>query len=83
MFRGTAARLACLRTGGAFARTPIRRCAAAAAAAEPAAPSSSAEDPSKSVNDYTPRQVLAILDKFVIGQDKAKRAVAVALRNRW
>jgi len=31
----------------------------------------------------TPREVVAELDKFIIGQDKAKRAVAVALRNRW
>ena len=33
--------------------------------------------------ELTPRQVVAELDKFIIGQDKAKRAVAVALRNRW
>ena len=31
----------------------------------------------------TPRQIVAELDKYVIGQDKAKRSVAVALRNRW
>ncbi len=31
----------------------------------------------------TPRQIVAELDKFIIGQDDAKRAVAVALRNRW
>jgi ATP-dependent HslUV protease ATP-binding subunit HslU len=31
----------------------------------------------------TPRQIVAELDKFIIGQQKAKRAVAVALRNRW
>src|SRR5258706_11619406 len=30
----------------------------------------------------TPRQIVAELDKFVIGQAKAKRAVAIALRNR-
>jgi ATP-dependent HslUV protease ATP-binding subunit HslU len=30
-----------------------------------------------------PRQIVAELDKFVIGQHQAKRAVAVALRNRW
>jgi ATP-dependent HslUV protease ATP-binding subunit HslU len=33
--------------------------------------------------ELTPREVVAELDKFIIGQDKAKRAVAVALRNRW
>ncbi|HEX9019973.1 MAG TPA: ATP-dependent protease ATPase subunit HslU [Nitrospirota bacterium] len=31
----------------------------------------------------TPRQIVEELDKYVIGQHKAKRAVAVALRNRW
>lgn len=31
----------------------------------------------------TPRQIVAELDKYVIGQDKAKRSVAIALRNRW
>jgi ATP-dependent HslUV protease ATP-binding subunit HslU len=32
---------------------------------------------------FTPREVVSELDRYVIGQDKAKRAVAVALRNRW
>ncbi len=31
----------------------------------------------------TPRQIVEILDKFIIGQDEAKKAVAIALRNRW
>jgi ATP-dependent HslUV protease ATP-binding subunit HslU len=31
----------------------------------------------------TPRQIVEELDKYVIGQHKAKRAVAIALRNRW
>jgi ATP-dependent HslUV protease ATP-binding subunit HslU len=31
----------------------------------------------------TPREIVAELDKHIIGQDKAKRAVAIALRNRW
>jgi len=31
----------------------------------------------------TPRQIVAELDKYVIGQDNAKRSVAIALRNRW
>src|ERR1700693_3504944 len=31
----------------------------------------------------TPREIVAELDKYVIGQKRAKRAVAVALRNRW
>jgi ATP-dependent HslUV protease ATP-binding subunit HslU len=33
--------------------------------------------------ELTPRQVVAELDRYIIGQDKAKRAVAIALRNRW
>lgn len=36
------------------------------------------------MNDtLTPRQIVEELDKYVIGQHKAKRAVAIALRNRW
>ena len=35
-------------------------------------------------NDYyTPREIVAHLDKYIIGQDNAKRSVAIALRNRW
>ena len=32
---------------------------------------------------YSPRQIVVELDKYIIGQDKAKREVAVALRNRY
>src|SRR5215471_4966277 len=31
----------------------------------------------------TPRQIVAELDRYIVGQDAAKRAVAVAIRNRW
>ena len=31
----------------------------------------------------TPRQIVQELDKHIVGQDAAKRAVAIALRNRW
>jgi len=31
----------------------------------------------------TPRQIVSELDKYIIGQDQAKRSVAIALRNRW
>ncbi len=34
------------------------------------------------LDDMTPRQIVAELDKHVVGQRNAKRAVAVALRNR-
>lgn len=33
--------------------------------------------------ELTPKQIVAELDKYIVGQDKAKRAVAVALRNRY
>jgi ATP-dependent HslUV protease ATP-binding subunit HslU len=35
------------------------------------------------VADMTPRQIVAELDRYIIGQDAAKRAVAIAIRNRW
>jgi len=35
------------------------------------------------MSDITPKRIVAELDKHIIGQDEAKRAVAVALRNRW
>ncbi|HSB34798.1 MAG TPA: HslU--HslV peptidase ATPase subunit, partial [Nitrospirota bacterium] len=34
-------------------------------------------------SDLTPRQIVEELDKYIIGQHNAKRAVAIALRNRW
>lgn len=34
-------------------------------------------------DQLTPRQIVRELDKYVIGQDKAKKMVAIALRNRW
>ncbi len=33
--------------------------------------------------ELTPRQIVLELDKYIVGQDAAKRAVAIALRNRW
>ncbi|WP_128516331.1 ATP-dependent protease ATPase subunit HslU [Tabrizicola thermarum] len=35
------------------------------------------------MTDLTPREIVSELDRFIIGQREAKRAVAVALRNRW
>jgi len=35
------------------------------------------------VSALTPAQIVAELDRYIVGQDRAKRAVAVALRNRW
>lgn len=35
------------------------------------------------MSDMTPREIVHELDRHIVGQDKAKRAVAIALRNRW
>ncbi len=35
------------------------------------------------LGNFTPRETVGELDRYIIGQDKAKRAVAIALRNRW
>ena len=35
------------------------------------------------LDSLTPRQIVTELDRFIVGQDKAKKAVAIALRNRW
>ena len=35
------------------------------------------------MSQMTPREIVQELDKHIIGQDEAKRAVAIALRNRW
>jgi ATP-dependent HslUV protease ATP-binding subunit HslU len=39
--------------------------------------------PSVALEDMPPRQIVSELDKYVVGQRDAKRAVAIALRNRW
>src|ERR671936_3085957 len=33
--------------------------------------------------DLTPRQIVAELDRYIVGQGEAKKSVAIALRNRW
>src|SRR5687767_14379763 len=40
-------------------------------------------DPALAGGSMTPREIVAELDKYVVGQAKAKRAVAIALRNRF
>ena len=35
------------------------------------------------LNSLSPREIVSELDRFVVGQNKAKKAVAIALRNRW
>jgi len=41
------------------------------------------DDPMDDTLHLTPREIVAELDKYVIGQNKAKKMVAIALRNRW
>ena len=36
-----------------------------------------------STNEMTPRETVKALDRYIVGQNDAKRAVAVAIRNRW
>jgi ATP-dependent HslUV protease ATP-binding subunit HslU len=40
-------------------------------------------DKKEILNSLSPREIVSELDRFVVGQKKAKRAVAIALRNRW
>ena len=40
-------------------------------------------DLGSTLNSLSPREIVSELDRFVVGQNKAKRAVAIALRNRW
>ena len=35
------------------------------------------------MNDLTPKKIVSELNRFIIGQNSAKRSVAIALRNRW
>jgi ATP-dependent HslUV protease ATP-binding subunit HslU len=35
------------------------------------------------MTQMTPREIVHALDQYIIGQQDAKRAVAIALRNRW
>jgi ATP-dependent HslUV protease ATP-binding subunit HslU len=54
--------------------------AAAAAASEAGSPGDSGTDWAA---ELTPRQIVEELDKYIVGQKAAKKAVAIALRNRW
>jgi ATP-dependent HslUV protease ATP-binding subunit HslU len=48
-----------------------------------AAPKESVRKETKVAENLSPRQIVAELDRYIVGQKDAKRAVAVALRNRW
>jgi ATP-dependent HslUV protease ATP-binding subunit HslU len=47
------------------------------------APTGSRMSPTSPIKSLTPAEIVAELDKHIVGQHNAKRAVAVALRNRW
>src|SRR6266481_3852087 len=52
-------------------------------ASTPTTISSSRSSESVMGNDFSPREIVSELDKHIVGQQDAKRAVAIALRNRW
>ena len=35
------------------------------------------------MQSFSPREIVSELDRYIIGQDDAKKSVAIALRNRW
>jgi len=69
------------------ARSPSAACASpptSASTPTPTSPSrSSSGQSSKRPEALTPRAIVEELDRYIVGQREAKRAVAVALRNRW
>ncbi len=46
-------------------------------------PKKSEEKKQNHIDSLSPREIVSELDRYVVGQNKAKRAVAIALRNRW
>ena len=49
----------------------------------PIKPVKDKKDTETYISSLSPREIVSELDRFVVGQNKAKRAVAIALRNRW
>ena len=41
------------------------------------------ENKTQKIQSMTPKEIVAELDKYIIGQDEAKKSVAIALRNRY
>jgi len=41
------------------------------------------EEPLPWLEELPPRKIVAELDRYIVGQDVAKKAVAIAIRNRW
>ena len=46
-------------------------------------PKKNKEEKQNHIDSLSPREIVSELDRYVVGQNKAKRAVAIALRNRW
>src|SRR3974390_3278678 len=67
--------------------TPRRSCARPWRLPQTSASIPTATSPWKSsepfMTDFSPREIVSELDRYIIGQSDAKRAVAIALRNRW
>ena len=49
----------------------------------PLVPKKKEEKNNSFISSLSPREIVSELDRYVVGQNKAKRAVAIALRNRW
>eukprot|EP01065_Artemidia_motanka_P040823 TRINITY_DN5193_c0_g1_i2.p1 TRINITY_DN5193_c0_g1~~TRINITY_DN5193_c0_g1_i2.p1 ORF type:complete len:473 (+),score=125.22 TRINITY_DN5193_c0_g1_i2:124-1542(+) len=64
-------------------RSSVRWAAASAAAPTTPEPDADADEIRFMISDMKPRQTVEELDRFIVGQPDAKRAVAIALRNRW
>ncbi|KAG5504529.1 hypothetical protein JIQ42_06363 [Leishmania sp. Namibia] len=65
--------------------TAGRCCSTAAAAAPAPAPAAPSTNPTSKtlIRDMRPRELMKELDRYIVGQSEAKKAVSVALRNRW
>jgi ATP-dependent HslUV protease ATP-binding subunit HslU len=50
---------------------------------DPTQPTEAAPGPLPWLEELPPRQIVAELDRYIIGQDAAKKAIAIAVRNRW
>ncbi|MFN0178417.1 MAG: ATP-dependent protease ATPase subunit HslU [Gemmatimonadales bacterium] len=50
---------------------------------EPVTPASPEQPPLPWLEEMPPRQIVAELDRYIVGQEAAKRAIAIAVRNRW
>jgi len=67
------------RAGGSSAAAPV----AAVAPLPVSTQNWELQEPPMSTSDLTPRQIVEMLDRHIVGQTAAKKAVANALRNRW